>query len=50
MKFSSLATLEVVRMTTSSIASDENDIKMMTFLFLYISSAWGNVSEKINYV
>ena len=32
-KFSSLATLEVVKMTTSSVASDENFVKMTTFLF-----------------
>ena len=31
MKFSSLAALEVVKMTTSSAASNENFIKMMTF-------------------
>ena len=31
--FSSLAALEVVRMTTSSAANDENFIKMMTFPF-----------------
>ena len=33
MKFSSLAALEVVKMTTSSGASDENFVKMMTFSF-----------------
>ena len=33
MKLSSLAALEVVKMTTSSAASDENFIKMMTFSF-----------------
>ena len=33
MKFSSLAALEVVKMTTSSAASDENFVKMTTFLF-----------------
>ena len=33
MKFSSLATLEVVILTTSSVASNENFIKMKTFLF-----------------
>ena len=33
--FSSLAALEIVKMTTSSAASDENIIKMMTFLFQY---------------
>ena len=31
MKFSSLAALEVVKMTTSSVAIDENLVKMMTF-------------------
>ena len=33
MKFSSLAALKVVRMTTSSAASDENFVKMTTFSF-----------------
>ena len=33
MKFSSLAALEVVKMTTSSVASYENLVKMTTFLF-----------------
>ena len=33
MKFSSLAALKVVKMTTSSAASDENFIKMTTFSF-----------------
>ena len=33
MKFSSLTALEVVKMTTSSAASDENFIKMTTFSF-----------------
>ena len=33
MKCSSLAALEVVKMTTSSAASDENFVKMTTFLF-----------------
>ena len=33
MKFSSLAALEVVKMTTSSAASDENFVKMTTFSF-----------------
>ena len=35
MKFSSLAALEVVILTTSSAASDENVIKMITFKFQY---------------
>ena len=35
MKFSSLAALEVVKMTTSGAASDENFIKMITFAFQY---------------
>ena len=35
MKFSSLVALEVVEMTTSSAASDENIVKM-TFPFQYI--------------
>ena len=33
MKFSSLAALKVVKMTTSSAASDENFVKMTTFPF-----------------
>ena len=33
MKFSSLTALEVVKMTTSSAVSDENFIKMTTFMF-----------------
>ena len=33
MKFSSLAALEIVKMTTSSAASDDNFIKMTTFPF-----------------
>ena len=33
MKLSSLAALEVVKMTTSSAVSDENFVKMTTFLF-----------------
>ena len=33
MKLSSLAALEVVKVTTSSAASDENFVKMTTFLF-----------------
>ena len=40
MKCSSLAALEVVKMTTSSAASDENFVKMTTFLFQW------NVEEK----
>ena len=32
-KFPSLATLEVVKMTTSSVASDENFIKMTFLLY-----------------
>ena len=37
MKLSSLAALEVVKVTTSSAASDENFVKMTTFLFQCIS-------------
>ena len=33
MKFSSLAALEVVMLTTSSAASDENFVNMTTFVF-----------------
>ena len=33
MKFSSLAALKFVKMTTSSAASDENFVKMTTFSF-----------------
>ena len=36
-KFSTLAALEVVKMTTSSAANDENFIKMRTFPFQSIS-------------
>ena len=36
MKFSSLAALEVVILTTFSAASDENFIKMKTFPFQWI--------------
>ena len=39
MKFSSLAALKVVKMTTSSAASDENFIKMTTFSFQWSSIA-----------
>ena len=35
-KFSSLAAPEVVKMTTSSAASDENFVKMTTFLFPHL--------------
>ena len=38
MKCSSLAALEVVKMTTSSAASDENFVKMTTFLFQCMAS------------
>ena len=41
-KFSSLAALEVVILTTSSAASDEIFIKMKTFLF-----QWYNISQDI---
>ena len=40
MKFSSLAALEVVILTTFSAASDENFIKMKTFPFQWINSLW----------
>ena len=36
MKCSSLAALEVVILTTSSAASDENFVKMTTFLFQWM--------------
>ena len=39
-KFSSLAALEVVILTTSSAASDEHFIKMKTFPFQWYSGAW----------
>ena len=39
MKFSSLAALKVVKMTTSSAASDENFVKMTTFSFQWIKIA-----------
>ena len=41
MKFSSLAALEVVILTTSSAASDENFIKMMTFSFQWYMNFTG---------
>ena len=42
MKFSSLAALEVVKMTTSSAASDSNFVKMTTFSFqcTFIIRVW----------
>ena len=40
MKFSSLAALEVVKMTTSSAASDQNFVKMTTFSFQWIPNLW----------
>ena len=40
MKCSSLAALEVVKMTTSSAASDENFVKMTTFLFQWRGSCF----------
>ena len=39
-KFSSLAALEVVTLTTSSVASDDNFIKMKTFPFLCLCQPW----------
>ena len=39
MKFSSLAALKVVKMTTSSAASDENFVKMTTFSFQCVAMA-----------
>ena len=39
-KLSSLAALEVVKMTTSSVASDENFIKMTTFPFQWTLPFW----------
>ena len=38
MKFSSLAALEVVILTTSNAASDENFVKMTTFSFQWEDS------------
>ena len=40
MKLSSLAALEVVKVTTSSAASDENFVKMTTFLFQWMCYLW----------
>ena len=40
MKCSSLAALEVIKMTTSSAASDENFVKMTTFLFQCLLQIW----------
>ena len=57
-KFSSLAALKVVKMTTSSAASDENFVKMTTFSFQWwyrldfheISSSWlSNASLPVSY-
>ena len=45
MKFSSLAALEVVKMTTSNAANDENFIKMMTFSFQRTSLALGQSQD-----
>ena len=44
MKLSSLAALEVVKVTTSSTASDENFVKMTTFLF---QCTWANVIQML---
>ena len=48
MKFSSLAALEVVSLTTFSAASDENFIKMKTFPFQWLGYSWylsGNTTQ-----
>ena len=44
MKLSSLAALEVVKMTTSSAVSDENFVKMTTFLFQCLEWIRNNIS------
>ena len=40
MKLSSLTALEIVKMTTSSAASDDNFVKMTTFSFQWVASDW----------
>ena len=45
MKFSSLAALKVVKMTTSSAASDENFVKMTTFSFQWLCVLSGREVE-----
>ena len=45
MKFSSLAALKVVKMTTSSAASDENFVKMTTFSFQCMWSTLSHVLQ-----
>ena len=53
MKCSSLAALEVVKMTTSSAASDENFVKMTTFLFqctLPLKHLWSPHARPRSYV
>ena len=46
MKFSSLAALEVVVLTTSSGVINENFIKMITFLFQCIGVEFVSVEEQ----
>ena len=47
MEFLSLAALDVVKMTTSSAASDENFIKLMTFPLQWTTSgkAWNTHAD-----
>ena len=48
-KFSSLAALEVVILTTSSAASDEHFIKMKTFPFQWLSHYWNQYWLIVNW-
>ena len=46
MKFSSLAALKVVKMTTSSAASDEHFVKMTTFSFQWIRRRYRSTTSR----
>ena len=50
MKFSSLAALKVVILTTFSAASDEHFIKMKTFPLQWISLGMHPANEKRRYI
>ena len=49
MKFSSLAALKVVILTTFSAASDENFVKMLTFLFQWITQSYDHFISTIRF-
>ena len=49
MKFSSLAALKVVKMTTSSAASDENFVKMTTFPFQCVCPGFSSISNRYHW-